>query len=256
MLASDPHLGLSLPNLWILVGMRSPSFHLVGMMVPGLPIIGLGRNPDVAWGGTNLRAASSDLFDVSRLPPEAFAESEVIIRRRLWFGAKRRVRMTPQGPVVTDAAVVPGRPGEPVALRWAGHEATDEITALLRAARAGSGADFRDSFAGFAVSPQNMLYAGRDGSIGRVTAAVLPPAPASPPRTRCWMPATPRRRRPGGGSGMRVTCRGSRTRRMACWPRPTRTRRSGPGTRRRSAISSRMATAWRGCGPWRWPGRS
>ena len=105
-------------------------------MVPGLPIIGLGRNPAVAWGGTNLRAASSDLFDVSRLPPAAFAESEAVIRQRLWFGARRRVRTTPLGPVVTDAAPVPSRDGEPLALRWAGHEPTDEITALLRAARA------------------------------------------------------------------------------------------------------------------------
>ncbi len=174
LLASDPHLGLSLPNLWMLVGMRSPSFHLVGMMVPGLPIVGLGRNPDVAWGGTNLRAASSDLFDVSRLPPEAFSETEVTIRQRLWFRARRRVRLTPHGPVVTDSPALPGRPGEAIALRWAGHEPADEVTALLRAARARSGAEFRESFAGFAVSPQNMLYADRHGTIGRVTAAVLP----------------------------------------------------------------------------------
>ena len=257
MLASDPHLGLSLPNLWMLVGMRSPSFHLVGMMVPGLPIIGLGRNPDVAWGGTNLRAASSDLFDVSRLPPEAFAESEVTIRQRLWFSAKRRVRMTPQGPVVTDAAVVPGRPGEPVALRWAGHEATDEITALLRAARARSGAAFRDSFAGFAVSPQNMLYAdaGRPHRPGDGGGA------AFPRRLPCRRPGAGRRR-PGGDGALAAAVGCARPAgaggpgATACWPRPTRTRRSGHGTCRRSAISSRMATGWRGCGRWRWPSRS
>jgi penicillin amidase len=165
---------LSLPNLWLVVGMRSPSFHAVGMMVPGLPIIGLGRNPGVAWGGTNLRAASSDLFDVSRLPADAFAESETVIRQRLWFAARRRVRTTPLGPVATDAPPVPSREGEPLALRWAGHEPTDEITALLRAARAADAASFRDSFARFGVSPQNMLYADRAGAIGRVTAAVLP----------------------------------------------------------------------------------
>ncbi|WP_207802998.1 penicillin acylase family protein [Roseicella frigidaeris] len=174
MLAADPHLGLSLPNLWLLAGMRSPSFHAVGMMIPGLPILGLGRNPDLAWGGTNLRAASSDLFDVGRLPPEAFAEREVTIRQRLWFPARRQARLSPQGPVVTDATVVPSRPGETIALRWAGHEPGDEITALLRAARARSGAEFAASFAGFAVSPQNMLYADRQGHIGRVTAALLP----------------------------------------------------------------------------------
>ena len=174
MLASDPHLGMGLPNLWLLAGMKSPSFHAVGMMVPGLPIIGLGRNPDIAWGGTNLRAASSDLFDVSRLPPEAFTTTEAPIRQRLWFTARRPVRTTPLGPVISDASLVPTRPGDVLALRWAGHEPTDEITALLRAARARSAAEFRGSFANFSVSPQNFLYADRFGTIGRVTAAVLP----------------------------------------------------------------------------------
>ena len=180
MLASDPHLGLSLPNLWLLVGMRSPSFHAVGMMVPGVPIIGLGRNPDLAWGGTNLRAASSDLFDVSRLPPEAFTEAETSIRQRFWFDATRRVRVSPLGPVLTDASVVPSRPGEAIALRWAGQEPADEITSLLRAARARSGAEFRASFESFAVSPQNFLYADRAGTIGRLTAAILPARPGFP----------------------------------------------------------------------------
>jgi len=179
--ASEPHLGLSLPNLWLILGMRSPSFHLVGMMVPGLPIVGLGRNPDLAWGGTNLRAATSDLFDVSALPAAQIEERAVTIRQRLWFSATRRVRLTPHGPVVTDAAILPSRPGEAIALRWAGHEPTDEITALLRAARARSAAAFRDSFAGFGVSPQNMLYADRAGTIGRVTAATLPSRSRIPP---------------------------------------------------------------------------
>ncbi|MCO6415526.1 penicillin acylase family protein [Siccirubricoccus sp. KC 17139] len=171
LLAADPHLGLSLPNLWLLAGMRSPSFHAVGMMVPGLPILGLGRNPDLAWGGTNLRAASSDLFAVAGLPLE---EREVTIRQRLWFATTRRVRVSPQGPVITDATIIPNPAGEQIALRWAGHEPADEITALLRAARARNGGEFRAAFAGFAVSPQNMLWADRSGRIGRLTAALLP----------------------------------------------------------------------------------
>jgi penicillin amidase len=82
--------------------------------------------------------------------------------------------------VVTDAPPVPSRDGEALALRWAGHEPTDEITALLRAARATDAASFRESFARFGVSPQNMLYADRAGTIGRVTAAVLPDRPGLP----------------------------------------------------------------------------
>jgi penicillin amidase len=173
LIASDPHLGLNLPNLWLTVGMRSPSYHAVGLMVPGLPIIGVGRNPHVAWGGTNLRAASSDLFDVSALPPEAFRTDTTRIRQRLWFATTRAVRTTPLGPVMTDAALVPAN-GATLALRWAGHTPTDEITSFLRAARATDGARFREAFAGFGVSAQTMLWADTGGRVGRFIAATLP----------------------------------------------------------------------------------
>jgi penicillin amidase len=173
MIANDPHLSLNMPNLWLVVGMRSPSYHAVGLMVPGLPILGVGRNRDVAWGGTNLRAASSDLFDASGLPPEAFRSETTRIRQRLWFSTERTLRTTPLGPVVSDAALIPPS-GAPLVLRWAGHAPTDEITALLRAARAGDGESFRDAFAGFGVSAQTMLWADRRGRVGRFIAATLP----------------------------------------------------------------------------------
>jgi penicillin amidase len=174
LIANDPHLGMFLPNLWLVAGMRSPSFHAVGAMVPGLPFIGFGRNPDLAWGGTNMRAASSELFDVSGLPPEAFRTEEARIRQRLWFSTTRRYRMTEHGPVITDAPILPGRD---LALRWIGHEPTDEITALLAGARARDGATFEAAFRNFGVSAQNMLWADRAGNIGRFMAATLPDRP-------------------------------------------------------------------------------
>lgn len=174
LIGSDPHLGLIQPNVWLAAGMRSPSFHAVGLMLPGLPILGIGRNPDIGWGGTNMRAASSDLFDVSALPPEAFTTERVRIRQRLWFTAERSLRRTEHGPVITDASVVPRRPGDVLALRWVGHEPTDEVTALLGAARARDGVQFRAAFARFGVSAQAMIWAARDGSIGQFYATTIP----------------------------------------------------------------------------------
>jgi len=72
LLANDPHLGVQLPNFWILAGVKSPSYHAVGMMIPGVPIFGIGRNPGVSWGGTNMRAAASDIINISDLDPAGF----------------------------------------------------------------------------------------------------------------------------------------------------------------------------------------
>ena len=174
LLASDPHLSLNLPNLWLMVGMRSPSYDVVGMMVPGLPLVGFGRNQHISWGGTNLRSAASDVFDISALPPEQITTRTETIRQRLWFSTERQVRDSPFGPVASDAPMLRTRPGDMLALRWVGHTATDEITALMRAARARDSTEFRASFDSFGVAPQNMIWADDQGRIGRVIATVLP----------------------------------------------------------------------------------
>lgn len=174
LIANDPHLGLVMPNAWLIAGMRSPSYNMVGLMVPGLPFVALGRSPDMAWGGTNMRAASSDLYDVSKLPPDSITREDVRIGVRAWFDSTRTTRMSPFGPIVSDSPMIQARPGEMLALRWIGHEPTDEITALLRAARARTPDEFRRAFSGFGVSAQNMLFADARGNVGQVLAATLP----------------------------------------------------------------------------------
>jgi penicillin amidase len=174
LLANDPHLGLSLPSLWLLAGLRSPSFHVTGFMIPGLPAVMLGRNPDLAWGGTNMRAASSDLFDVSRLPAEAITRTETTLAARFWRPSVHPIRRTPFGPIVSDAKVFNVPPDRPIALRWVGHEPTDEFTAFFAAARARTPEAFRDAFTTYGVSGQNMLFADRAGNIGKIMAVSQP----------------------------------------------------------------------------------
>ena len=174
LIASDPHLGLTLPNLWFMAGLKSPSYRVVGMMAPGLPVFAFGRTPHLAWGGTNLRAFSSDLVDVSDLPAEAFETVEHDIGVRFWFDAKREVRLSPVGPVITDAELVPSPGGRPLALRWVGHGRSDEVGALLAATRAENGVEFARAMDGFAVPAQNFLYADTQGRIGHLLAGKLP----------------------------------------------------------------------------------
>ena len=173
-LANDPHLGIFVPNVWLIAGIKSPSFHAVGLMGPGLPIFAIGRNPHVAWGGTNMRAASSDLYDVSALPAADIAERKERIAVRWWFDGETTVRDTPYGPILSDAPLLAESGLPPVALKWTGHQASDEIGAMLAASRARNFRDFRKAFDRFAVPGQNMLYADAEGNIGQVMAVRLP----------------------------------------------------------------------------------
>lgn len=176
LMANDPHLGVTVPNLWLVAGIKSPSYHAVGLMVPGLPFIGVGRNPWIAWGGTNMRAASSDLYDVSRLPKDKITVRRETVRVRWWGTRTVDIRETPLGPVISDAPPLNWK-GKPLALRWIGHERGDEITSFLKVSRARNWDQFGRAFATFAVSAQNMLYADTRGNIGQVMATMLPVRP-------------------------------------------------------------------------------
>ena len=173
LMANDPHLGVQLPNLWLIAGYKSPSYHAVGLMLPGVPLIAVGRNPDIAWGGTNMRAATSDLYDATSLLPGATERTERIAVR-WWRDVEMTVRETPLGPVLSDAPVINEKSQAPFALRWIGHDVSDEVTAMLKVSRARTFQEFRAAFKTFAVSGQNMIYADTAGNIGQVMAVRLP----------------------------------------------------------------------------------
>ncbi|MEW5727871.1 MAG: penicillin acylase family protein [Pseudomonadota bacterium] len=176
LMAADPHLSLTLPNLWLVAGLRCPSLHVAGLMIPGLPFVAVGRNRAAAWSGTSLQADSSDLFDARRL--EA-TERRVPAPARWAAPGAHRLRETRLGPLVSDCALLGG--GAPVALSWMGHRPSDELTGWLGIARAQCWEAFAAAADRLAVPGQHLLYADRSGRIGRLLAARLPCRPVGPP---------------------------------------------------------------------------
>lgn len=181
-LATDPHLGILAPNLWLLAGLKSPSHEVVGMMPAGLPIFGLGRSRHLAWGATNLRARSSDLVDVTALPDTAYTVEKETVRIR--FGLDRDVtrRVSPYGPLITDSPMVKDAKRRRIALRWIGHLPSDELTAYIAGAQATNVAEFRQAFANYAVPGLAFVVATASGDIAVGTAARLPERPLETPR--------------------------------------------------------------------------
>lgn len=172
LMANDPHLGLALPNLWLLVGYSSPSYQVVGFMLPGVPFMAVGRNPRVAWGGTNMRSLSSYLFDLEEAEVQASQVRRERIKVRWWFDKEITVRDSQYGPIITDIPQFKGS-GD-YAMRWVGHSASDEVSAFLGANRANHWDEFRQAFESYAVSGQNILYADVDGNIGMLLAYAQP----------------------------------------------------------------------------------
>ncbi len=190
-LANDPHVAIMIPNSWIIVGCRSPSYHAVGMMFPGVPFVAIGRNEHVAWGGTNMRAASSDLYDLSGEPAGTITPRRETIRVRWWFDRKVTVRESRLGPVISDSPTLAGYRGPPLALRWVGYEPTDEFTAILKANRARNWDEFREAFRDYGVPGMNVLFADDRGDIGQIMAVRAPVRPDAAPEDVVLNPADP-----------------------------------------------------------------
>jgi penicillin amidase len=169
MLAADPHLSIALPNVWLAVCMRSPGINVAGLMPAGLPIVAIGRNLHIAWGGTSLHAAASDLIDVA---DEALEDRLVTLRVRGAGTRKLRLRQSRHGPVVSDGMML--RHTSPLALRWVGHGVSDEIGAMFGVMRAETPDAFRRALESFAIPGQNMIYATKSGDIGHVRALAAP----------------------------------------------------------------------------------
>jgi penicillin G amidase len=174
LIANDPHLGLFAPNFWLILGYRSPSYEVVGLSIPGLPFVAVGRNREVGWGGTNLRGISSHLYRLSPAEVAQVRERPLQIPVRGWLTATPNARDSPWGPIVSDLDPIAAATNDVVALQWVGHQPSDEISAFLAANRATDWGSFRQAFADYAVSAQNMLYADRQGNIGQLLAYKQP----------------------------------------------------------------------------------
>jgi penicillin amidase len=75
LLASDMHLGLSLPNVWYRLSLTWPGTdgqprHITGVSLPGGPIVIAGSNGQVAWGFTNSYGRFVDLIELQRNPAD------------------------------------------------------------------------------------------------------------------------------------------------------------------------------------------
>lgn len=119
LLANDPHLGVSLPGVWLQVGLHCRTlsevcpYDVAGFSFSGVPGVIIGHNADIAWGFTNLGPDVTDLY-VERIVGDRWrrgGRSRPLTTRTERFEVaggdpiEVSVRATGHGPIVSDADV-------------------------------------------------------------------------------------------------------------------------------------------------------
>jgi penicillin amidase len=192
LLANDPHLKLSSPALWYFVRIQAPGLKVAGATMPGLPLVVLGQNENVAWGFTNTGPDVQDLYIEQLDPgapgqvrtPEGWAPMETVqetVKVKGKPDVNFTARRTRHGPVISDAGTMPDvlgprdRPSYVLAMRWTALDAdSDVIGTSLAMQQSTSVAGFIAATRSFVAPMQNMVVADKAGHIGVVSPGRVP----------------------------------------------------------------------------------
>ncbi|MFL5726935.1 MAG: penicillin acylase family protein [Chloroflexota bacterium] len=191
LLANDPHLGISMPSIWFMNGLRCRTvgadcpYDVGGVSFPGVPGVVLGHNARIAWGATNADPDVQDLFVETADPDDS--ESYVFAGEATPFARRQEtikvageadvvidVRETRHGPILND---VDERLADAplLALRWTATSDIDgTFDSIFKLQTAASFDDFRAAFANYGAPSQNFVYADVDGHIGYVLPGHIP----------------------------------------------------------------------------------
>jgi penicillin G amidase len=191
LLANDPHLGFSMPSVWIMNGLHCRTvsadcpWDVVGVSFPGAPAVILGHNARIAWGATNVGPDTQDLFRETVDPNDpthyvsggrsnAFEVRHEVIKVAGEPDVTLDVRSTVHGPILND--VSEQLADQPLlALQWTSTRETDRtLESFFRIDVAGSFDEFRKAFETYNSPSQNFVYADVDGHIGYVLPGLIP----------------------------------------------------------------------------------
>ena len=191
LLANDPHLGVSMPSIWIMNGLHcrvvatACPYDVAGVSFPGAPGVVLGHNARVAWGATNIYADVQDLVIETVDPadpgsyetasgPKPFTIRHETIKVSGEAPVEMDVRETIHGPILND--VEPRlKDAPPMALRWTSLQVPDHtVESVLRLATVGDFTAFRSALATYTAPAQNFVYADVDGHIGYQFPGAMP----------------------------------------------------------------------------------
>lgn len=165
------HLDLRVPNIWYRAEIRYGDAQLVGVTLPGVPLLVVGSSGRVAWGFTNIEGDFADLVSLELDPDDPgryrtptgfvrFGERFETLRVRGGAEQTLKVLTTIWGPVLAEPLL-----GKSVAVRWS---ALDPAATDLRMLDLDRARDVNEALVVFNQAggpPLNVLMADTQGNI-------------------------------------------------------------------------------------------
>lgn len=200
LLANDPHMSVGMPSKFYQIHLATPTLHVVGMSVPGMPLVVSGRNDGVAWGVTNVMQDDVDFFleRVDKNPNyyvgtngqrTKFRFQRDTIRVKGHADTLIDIRYTTRSAVISDAhlfrdpSVLFTAPRERattllttscLTYRWTASSASDEVLTLYRLATARSLADVQRAVTTWRAPAFNLTVALQNGQVATIPMGVAP----------------------------------------------------------------------------------
>ena len=182
MMANDPHRAQSAPSLRYWVHLVGPGWNVIGGGEPALPGVAIGHNGYGAWGLTVFSTDGEDLYvyDTNPQDPNQYRyygqwEPMTVLREQISVrGEGERtveLKYTRHGPVVFEDRE--HRKAYAVRAAWMEIGGAPYL-ASLRMDQAKSWEEFREACNYSNIPGENMVWAGRDGTIGWQAVGIAP----------------------------------------------------------------------------------
>jgi len=182
--SNDPHLNHSVPGIWYLAHVHTPTLNVSGALVPGSPYVVAGANENIAWGVTNSHVDDADFY-IEKVNPKNLDEYKYkglwkkmkISRETIKVKGKEdvsfKIRTTRHGPIIDD--INKNRKFEkfPMAMRWTVPDFKQVLKGFYLINRARNIDDIEEA-ARYTKSGQNWVYADKKGNIGFYFLGAIP----------------------------------------------------------------------------------
>lgn len=177
LLAGDPHIAFSAPQVWYSAHLQTPTFELYGQYHALIPFALLGHNHAAGWSLTMFQNDDIDL--ITEAPTTPLEETEQFISVKDAPPERLVLRRSAHGPLINEALGTLAGP-TPLALRWVFLESDRSgLSALYQLNHAQQRAQVRAAAAGVAAPGLNIVWASAQGDIGWWAAGQLLERPAS-----------------------------------------------------------------------------